>query len=60
MEENKAFRIIVRRIVREDIPVEVIATTEEEARAMAELEAQCAHDDEWDCYDCEYSSEAER
>ncbi len=52
------YKVTVCRIVRESIEIEVDAPDKETAALNAELEAQCADDGEWDCYGCEYDTEA--
>ena len=53
----REYRVTVRRIVREDTVLTVQASSESEAKDKAELEATAIPQEQWDTYDCEYSSE---
>ena len=53
------FKIVVSRVVREDVVAEVEAPDLDRARAESELQATSIPQDSWDIYDCDYSSEKE-
>jgi hypothetical protein len=54
------FQITVRRIIREDISIEVEAEDRDAAREQAQLKATSRPPEQWEIYDCEYWTETHR
>ena len=50
----KTYKVLVRRIVREDTVIAVKADSPKMAAEIATGEATSLQPQEWDCYDCEY------
>lgn len=48
------FKVRVRRVVREDVVLEVEATSMTNAIDLAIDEATIVPQEKWDCYDCDY------
>lgn len=53
----KTYKVLVRRIVREDTVITVNADSPKMAADIAVDEATILEPKEWDCYDCEYLCE---
>lgn len=54
---KKQYSVLVKRIVREDIVINVMADSRKNAIDLAIDEATTALPNLWDCYDCEYLCE---
>lgn len=52
----KTYKVLVRRIVREDTVVTVKADSQKMAADFALNEAKILDPKDWDCYDCEYDA----
>lgn len=55
----KTYKVVVRRIVREDTEVTVRAESKNMAIDLAIDKATIINPEEWDCYDCDYLCEEE-